>query len=153
VVRNLSPKNKGIPVSVPPNSNTRVLLGDRLQGATGLAAVVEGDSHDDYQSQYQPRAHQSEDFTLSSQLQTYTVIEIFLHQKINGVCSAEYKAHKKQGRLLETLQDVVTCACRNIGMHVPEIERRRPRHQSVQVMMILATKPPSNLKFRRFVGY
>ena len=130
MVRNPSPKNKGIPVSVPPNSNTRVLLGDRLQGATGLAAVVEGDSHGDYQSQYQPRVHQSEDFPLSSQLQTYTVIEIFLHQKINGVCSAEYKAHKKQGRLLETLQDVVTCACRNIGRHVPKIERRRPRHQS-----------------------
>jgi hypothetical protein len=118
-----------------------------------LAAVVEGDSHDDYQSQYQPRAHQLEDFTLSSQLQTYSVIEIFLHQKINGVCSAEYKAHKKQGRLLETLQDVVTCACRNIGMHVPEIERRRPRHQSVQMMMTLATKTPSKLKCGRFVGY
>ena len=79
MVRNLSPENKGIPVSVPLNSNTRVLLGDRLQGATGLAAVAEGGSHDDYQSQYQPRAHQLDDFTLSSQLQTYTVIEIFLH--------------------------------------------------------------------------
>jgi len=96
-----------------------------------LAAEVEGDTHDDYQSQYQPRAHQSRDFTLSSQVQTYTAIEIFLHQKINGVYSAEDKAHKKQRGLLKTLQDVVICACRNIAIHIPEIERRRPRHQSI----------------------